>query len=679
MDRIVINGITYELDRETGEIFVLADDGTRAAKADEGVVTAADFLTKPEQLAEPLEVVSGDMPETEMLAEIERCKAEAEWLEAQVATPNIAARLIELTDWRNRLATAVNQIRSAVPEVVEVIDVPKPEAKTPAPKPEPDAKPDETPKSETVVPDEIVKDGERIPVLAAEKPPAMPNPIPDRPKSAMGEPSFGFADMFPQGRNRAIFAEEASEGTLARNDATDTVIRRLGQFHNPSQTIGKSRTEGVVLMVDDPMRGAINPVTGQPIQTLRTVGNATADQNELTMKQQAQAMAVYAEECGWHCATPNRDETIAELCSRGGRPISSMARPPQPIGQGKYSFRAPMDLMSITNFDIHSWTPEDQANVDPADPSTWKNDCATLPEKCLDDIVMSAQVLYWCFKFSTFDQISRPDEIERVQQIMSILLDRKAEQKMLDFIDISAAAWPNGAVLSHAAGDSGLGIAAELQRMFVGLATNHYQPLRLSALRGQTMIIGEDLSMKLRLDAALAGEVSDMGFNGEAVIANWLNGWASALGLAGVIITPDYGTAEMEADMVYDHEGVFNDDTKLKEAYEACPIDGDGAVPAFGSGEPVPGIAQNHIIRFVDMAGIQPFEQIIRPYQGYTDSALIRQNCWLNFGEVAWGALYRGCTPPIRVDVSGACATGARPDRVAIDCEKIHDVPALRS
>lgn len=694
MPRITVKGVTYEFDPESEVVHVLGQDGRRVGEVTDGSITKAHFVEEPTNLVVVRDSVDPEMTESEIEAELAAIGAERDWISTQPASGKTSKRLMDLINWNNLLASALNEMRRPLPEMVVPVE-PRPAVADPAPTadtapPEKGAAPEIT--TDGKASDEPNSDAlEKVGAVAASMTqggtaPDSPSPVPLKADQIIlpggGAVGISAADVYP-GRTPgiAITAAERNEttgvsstGELGLNQAMDLMNRFTGN----TELVGTSPRHGVPLFASDFIRGAINPFTGEPLQVLSSRNSAT--QNEEIMESQAAAMAVVASECGWTCARPTRDEALPDMCERTDRPILAATRPPQPIGTGVFTFRKPMGLPSLKGsdgnpYDLSLWTASQQDAVDENDSSTWKNNCVMLPAECDDDVQVAAQKLYWCLKFTTDQAIARSDEIQRFRDLLEVMYARRSERFILDVLDVFTSI-PGGGLWSHDAAATGLGIKADLEQAFLRMFVNTYQPGRYRSFDGQTMIVGEDLAWAVLGDAMLANELGTSNVSaGFAAVQNWFAAWADMFNAAGVVFTPDYGSAE-GADSNWIYGDLPSVEANDWSAMEACPI--DGSVPDVTTGVPLPGFSKNYVIRFANLGdGYQPLEQLIHPYEVYRDAQLAQQNCALAFGEIAVGGFYRGCRGVHRIDVENACVSGIRQARHELPCSGFQAVPAL--
>jgi hypothetical protein len=111
--------------------------------------------------------------------------------------------------------------------------------------------------------------------------------------------------------------------------------------------------------------------------------------------------------------------------------------PQRPIGRLGFTY-TPASSIDSTNDGIAVWTEDDQAAVDPADPSTWKP-CVDI--SCSSPVEVKAQELTTCATVDTMIEMSSPERVREFLHLMGVQRARRREQYILGLWDDTASGY----------------------------------------------------------------------------------------------------------------------------------------------------------------------------------------------------------------------------------------------
>lgn len=113
-------------------------------------------------------------------------------------------------------------------------------------------------------------------------------------------------------------------------------------------------------------------------------------------------------------------------CVENGRPVRDMFRQ-IPADRGAFLFQRSVGLADVAN-GVGEWTDAQQAAIDPADPSTWKQ-CHALV--CAPAITAEVDSIFRCLTTDVKQEFSNPEQVQNNINTLSAATDRLAEGLLL--------------------------------------------------------------------------------------------------------------------------------------------------------------------------------------------------------------------------------------------------------
>lgn len=361
----------------------------------------------------------------------------------------------------------------------------------------------------------------------------------------------------------------------------------------------------------------------------RISGNHPVDR--LSAELQAQhADALLAAFCG--PGELNRDQRVSASTARPIATALSQANSPVAIGLGIHEFFRAIGLADLhatyaanpsAPKGIQQWNATDQAAVDTADPSTWKQ-CFTLPA-CPSTVQVSAYFLWRCLRVTVEDQMSRPQYIDNITTLMEAMLARSAEAALLATFD----AWSFQRTVPNTTTYGALAQLYWAAEQIMAWATSGSRIDRSE----YSMIVPEFLVNLARIDAFNAGENPDQ-------VMDRLQGMVGDK----LIITPDWGA-----------EG---------NPMAPMPVQPTPDSAAAGNGTAIPLMPTTAVIRVLALDDFVWGQTGVVDYGMETSPDLRRQNAAMWFGEAAEIAYKNGARPSFTLTLEDVVPNGGRADRV---------------
>lgn len=407
----------------------------------------------------------------------------------------------------------------------------------------------------------------------------------------------------------AVFRASANQQTVAGGatlelDAIGEVFEDMRRTASGAREMPKSYVASVNRFRED-----------LPEQMRLSGRNSTVANTELinNLPQQPQTAAI--------CGPLDVVRTIPD-CVENGRPVRDMFRQ-IPADRGAFLFQRSVGLADVAD-GVAEWTDAEQADIDEADPSTWKQ-CHALV--CTDPITAEVDAAFRCLTVDVKQEFSNPEQVQNNISTLSAATDRLAEGMLLRKIDLLSG------IYSFTGNYGSIPAFADMISRVVSKGADSIRST--DEHPGYRAILPQGLISRLVVDDLSRGFDDDVDTR-EVIDAAMRN-----TGLDSYVITPDPSVAVGQVD-----------------PWAAFTLNAPGAASAV-----LPNAPKVWRVR------------ILRPTDGFFFSTgeiafgmqrspeLARQNKIQWFGETFEGLDKQGCAPWFTVDVT-LCPNGSRAGQI---------------